>query len=176
MRILKFIFVIVAFIFFSSRSLAEGVESNEIGYASVFDDKGVALGFDENSVKLFDLSIPAIRCRDEEKFVCIKSKNFVFSIPRKMDGIRSWHHAGANYQIMQSAEGNVFGKFIRYKIIQQRWRGLISSYAYSEERGVFAIMAKNRHQLLLVGNCGIAAISNQDGCEAAGVTATFHAQ
>lgn len=139
---------------------------DEAEYANIFDGKGAVLGVGENGVRLTDLISPVQYCKVADPYVCIVSKPLVFAIPKAgKEIVNSWSHSGAKYKVTSADKMTILGgNSIRYRVIRQRWNGLVTDFAYSDEYGVIAIRVSGGQQLMLLGKCGFGAISDVSGC------------
>ena len=140
----------------------------EASYANLFDEKISMLSVGLNQITLVDVVVPATQCDINAEFECIASKVMVFAVPKSNAHLKAWSHDGASYKILSSQEIVLFGELIKYQRIQQKWKSLTVEYAYSNERGVIGIKARNGHQLLLTTKCGFGAISDVHQCKSKG--------
>lgn len=137
----------------------------EANYANLFDEHGSTFGVGLNEVRVVDVAFPATQCASIEKYVCVLSKVFVFSVPKDIEMVSAWSHGGAYYKVLSRQEKLIRGEIIEYRVIRQKWKRNIVEYAYSEEYGVLAIKGKNGHEMMVLEKCGFAAISSARGCQ-----------
>lgn len=157
---MKISFCGIALVIFSA-----SISAGESEYVDFFNKRNMPLGVREDEIRISDLVFPSKMCDAKDSFVCIKSKVFVFSVPKDRR-INSWTRDGASYEILtKTQEAFIFGEILEYRIIRQKWKGNNIDYAYSDDRGVVAIKSRHGNYLVLSGKCGFSAISNSQACQ-----------
>ena len=155
------IFKLIVFFFLMNSFSSFATEAN---YANLFDSHYSPLGIGSSGVRLFDLVFPATQCASSDRYVCVLSKEFVFSVPKDIEKINEWHHGGAHYNVLAKKEKLIRGEIIEYRVIRQKWRRNAIEFAYSRDYGVLAVKDREGHVMMVLEKCGFAAISNSQGC------------
>lgn len=156
-------FKLMVFLFLMNCCNSFAAEAN---YANLFSNHYAPFGIGVNEVRLFDLVIPATQCTSSDRYICVLSKVFVFSVPKDIEQINEWNHAEAKYNVLMKKEKLIRGEIVEYRVIRQKWKGNVVEYAYSKDYGVLAIKDKYGEVMMLLEKCGFAAISNTKGCSA----------
>jgi hypothetical protein len=131
-------------------------------YVDLFNTKAL-LKIETNAVYLTDLGREASQCTQSEEFVCIRSRDFNFAVPR--DPARTeWTFEGEHYKVTGHSSENLFGMFVSYTLIAVTGRTEVT-YAYSPIRGVLAIRGKTGRVFILSGPCGFARLTETAECQ-----------
>jgi hypothetical protein len=149
-------FVFLFSLFWSSFALGQTLTSR---YANLFAGGRALLVVRPTSVTLIDLEFPAQRCKKNDKFECVKSQSFVFSIPRDIVSRNTWNHLGAKYKVSFRQEIVMRGELIEYLLIRQTMSKSKVDFLYSGKLGVIALKAVGGQELNLLEECGFAAIA-----------------
>ena len=126
-------------------------------YANLFETGRAILVVAPGSVATGDLQFSAHRCKKDDKFECVVSKNFVFSVPRSLGENKRWNHLKADYEVLSRREIILRGELISYLIIRQTMANSVVDFLYSDKLGVIGLKAKQGLELSLLEECGFAA-------------------
>lgn len=138
--------------------------AGEAVYANFFDKNGAVFSVGDDFVRVKDLAFPASRCGPAEPFYCIRSKSFIFAVPKDVSNSKQWVFDGAKYVVLVRQEKVIRGEVVSYFVIRQNWNGNYAEYAYSSDLGVMAIKGANGHELVNLDRCGFAVTTNKLGC------------
>lgn len=126
-------------------------------YANLFETGRALLVIKSQSVTIGDLEFPAHRCRQDEKFECVISTSFRFSVPKGIDARKEWNHLGARYQALANRQIILRGELIEYQLIRQTISESVVDFLYSDQLGVIGVKAADGVDLMLLEECGFAA-------------------
>jgi hypothetical protein len=137
--------------------------SSELTYVDFFAHAPSAFGVSSDGVRTFDVITSASWCVSKDDYICVKSKVFLFSVPRQGTLPHQWSHAGALYTVLSEKQSLFHGELLKLKIIQQKWNKSTHQYLYADEYGVIGIKGESS-AIFVMQRCGFAARSDSRNC------------
>lgn len=113
-------------------------------YVNIFDRRHI-IEIDMNNHRFSsrDLGGNAEFCEKLDPYICIKSENFNFSVPRTRSAhVTHWTSRGSAYKLKESGVVVIFGQALKVSTIESSQNGIAFRFLYSNEHGLVAFSAK----------------------------------